>query len=349
MITAKCCRCTYVLLYCSSFDAPIRQKQPVWCTCRAVVPASGTHSVQRTQIHRYDKYQEPRVLTKPGETRKTTRAPTVPPASYYFYVKRLPCRPGGGGGQMRRSDALPIATSSSEVTVAMAPGKRKAPSSPPALTAPGSPRFLPCPVCGKSFVARTTVQAHAWSCTGGGTPPANNKDTAGGDARSDDGKFVNCPVCSRSFPQHAIESHAWVCVPSTRHQQHQQQQQRFTNSGLEGAAASTDPRSPAGAGMGAKPARKDRSPGPLTDTRKASSSLLSRGSKVNLFPTATSGRSSQDVSQSQKLGVPCQQGDAVQASSLPIQVSLKGFADFRPSVTAVCAVYTKQRHAHHKI
>lgn len=191
----------------------------------------------------------------------------------------------------------------------MAPGKRKSPSSPgsrpPAPAAPESPRFLPCPTCGKSFVARF-VQEHAWSCTAGA--PSNNEDT-GGDRKSDDGKFVNCPVCSRSFPQHAIENHAWGCVPPTR------QQQCLTDS-LEGAPA--DQRSPVGAGKEAKPGETDQSPGRLADKRRSSSSLISRGSKVNLFSTASSAGSSAPnvLLPKREMTVPCghQQGDAVQVS-----------------------------------
>lgn len=220
----------------------------------------------------------------------------------------------------------PSPTACSDATVAMSPGKRKAPSSPgsrpPTLAAPGSPRFLPCPICGKSFVARI-VQEHAWSCTGA---PPNKKDT-GGDGKSDDGKFVHCPVCSRYFPQHAIESHAWGCVPSTR-------QVRLTDD-LEGAAA--DQRTPAGAGKGVTPAGKDQPQGLMTDKRTASPSRLSRGSKVNLLSRGTSGRSAQEMT------VPrgsSQQGDAVQASAS--RVCHQGVAVGRPPATG-CAVCIHDR------
>ena len=188
----------------------------------------------------------------------------------------------------------------------MAPGKRKAPSGPgsrpPAPAAPGSPRFLPCPTCGKSFVARI-VQEHAWSCKG---PPPDSTDT-GGDGKGGDGKFVSCPVCSRSFPQHAIESHAWGCVPPTG-------QGRSLTGALDGAssaaaAAAADQRSPAGTGKGARPGGKDQPPGGLTGEGRFSSSVISRGSKASLVPTSA-----------EKMTVPCwqqQRGDAVQASVAP--------------------------------
>ncbi|CAM9621199.1 unnamed protein product [Scytosiphon promiscuus] len=36
-----------------------------------------------------------------------------------------------------------------------------------------------------------------------------------GKRKATSSNFVHCPICSRSFPQHAIEAHAWRCVPPT--------------------------------------------------------------------------------------------------------------------------------------
>lgn len=189
-------------------------------------------------------------------------------------------------------------------TTAMAPRKRKATRSPgsrpPALAAPESPRFLPCPICGKSFIARILEQ-HAWSCTAATAPPNNNG--TGGDVKSVEDKFVDYPVCSRSFPQHAIESHARGCVPPTR-------PQRLADD-LEGAAAAGQ-RSPGGAGEGATPANREQTPGRMTDSSRTSSSLLSRGGSTNVLST---------LEVPQDMTVPSsnsQQGDAMKASVSPV-------------------------------
>eukprot|EP00752_Nemacystus_decipiens_P002264 g2145.t1 len=203
-------------------------------------------------------------------------------------------------GAMRSRRAGPAVCP--KATVIMAPGKRKAPSSPgsrpAALAAPGSPRFLPCPICGKSFVARI-VHEHAWSCPGA---PASNEDT-GGDGKSDAGNFVACPVCSRSFPLHAIEGHAWGCVPSTRQGQ-----------GLPVDGAAAERRSPAvGAGEAASPEEKDQSRGRTSNVRGISSSLITpRRSRVKLLPTTTAGIANEPLAE---MTVPCTSttlGDAAQ-------------------------------------
>lgn len=106
----------------------------------------------------------------------------------------------------------------------MTPGKRKATRSPDSHATfpdePGISRFVACPACGKSFVA-AFVGDHAWKCGAiknnsrllqdqeGRLPNESNcsrKKTA-------KDKFVECPTCTKSFPRHAIESHAWRCLP----------------------------------------------------------------------------------------------------------------------------------------
>ncbi|CAN0179157.1 unnamed protein product [Ectocarpus sp. 6 AP-2014] len=98
----------------------------------------------------------------------------------------------------------------------MAPGKRKATSGPGsrprAPVAPGPSRFLPCPTCGKSFLARA-LQQHAWDCGTDRTRQQQQQSCAGAKRREAPDTLVLCPMCSRMFPQHAIESHAWECRP----------------------------------------------------------------------------------------------------------------------------------------
>lgn len=122
-------------------------------------------------------------------------------------------------------------------------GKRKSSSSPgarlPAPAAPklsppcsGAPRFVACPTCGKSF-ALAFVQDHAWNC--GGTIDSCHEEEAtvvkrcslqqGGNKNLH--KFVECPTCGESFPQHAIEHHAWGCQPQ-RQQRHDKKEDGTT-------------------------------------------------------------------------------------------------------------------------
>lgn len=101
-----------------------------------------------------------------------------------------------------------------ELVSDMAPGKRKATSVPGSRppVAPGPSRFLPCPACGESFLARA-LQQHAWDCSADRTRQQRQQGRAGGERREAPGTLVLCPMCSKMFPQHAIESHAWECRP----------------------------------------------------------------------------------------------------------------------------------------
>lgn len=217
----------------------------------------------------------------------------VKPPAFIFRVGGTRCC---GGRLWKRGDLSLAATPCLEKIIAMAPGKRKATSSPGShpREAPRSPRFMPCPTCGKSFLARS-LQQHAWTCAEAGpeAPPSDDNDTD----VSGKGSSVNCPVCSRPFPQHAIESHAWGCMPPT--------------DDLEVAAAPK--RSPIGAGRGKRaiPANKEQSPARITDTRRASPSLPSRGSEIDLVSTASAASSTPEVPSSNM--TVSRSGDVMQA------------------------------------
>lgn len=141
------------------------------------------------------------------------------------------CSRSGEGTRSQLYNASTAYQASNKLTP-MAPGKRRATGCPGprrvAPAAPGPPRFLPCPTCGKSFVARI-LQQHAWNC--GETPQQqrqqqqrqgqqqslqSNNSVVHNKQTDAEGKFVDCPICSRSFPHHAIETHAWGCLPPTQ-------------------------------------------------------------------------------------------------------------------------------------
>lgn len=123
----------------------------------------------------------------------------------------------------------------------MPPGKRKSSSSPgarpPAPAAPifplpssGAPRFVACPTCGKSF-AFAFVQNHAWNCgatidschEGETTTTVVKRCSLQNGGKKGLNKFVECPTCGESFPQHAIEHHAWGCQPQ-KQQRHDEKE-----------------------------------------------------------------------------------------------------------------------------
>lgn len=213
----------------------------------------------------------------------------------------------------------------------MPPGKRKATGGPGprplAPAAPGSPRFLPCPTCGKSFVTRI-LQQHAWGCAEEQQQkgqqqqqslPSNNSAVRNG-KNDAEGKFVHCPMCSRAFPHHAIEAHAWGCLPPT--QQRENAALPVLSSSGEGAAPAPPAvanTAPVGAGEKETSAEKEQAQGCISGKDGCVSAQLHGGagaSEVTVSTTTSSGRT---AAVSVRVTVPpttdgYQGGNAVQAS-----------------------------------
>lgn len=139
----------------------------------------------------------------------------------------------------------------------MSRGKRKSSSSPgarpPAPAAPsfpspssGAPRFVACPTCGKSF-AFAFVQDHAWNCGATiDTRPEEETTTVvkrcslQRGSTKDLNKLVECPTCGESFPQHAIEHHAWGCQPQ-KQQRHDEKEDGTTTAAVSVKGCEQEP------------------------------------------------------------------------------------------------------------
>lgn len=215
----------------------------------------------------------------------------------------------------------------------MAPGKRKATGGPGprplAPAAPGSPRFLPCPTCGKSFVTRI-LQQHAWNCVEAPQQqqmqqqsfPSSNS-VVDDEKNEVEGKFVYCPMCSRPFPHHAIEAHAWGCSPPTeQHEDGGHVPAVSSSSAAAGKAAAPSAvvnTAPMGAGGNGTPTEKKKPPGYISGKEAGVSAEVHGGAGASEVATSTTASSATAAIPVQVTVPPTSEwgsggGNAVQAS-----------------------------------